>query len=357
MDLITLIQIVFRRWYVTVPILMATIGLAAYVQSTIPPAYEARGLVLLEEPQFDPSRLPETFVNAQALVDRIDQSQVRGDLAVGDTQLVPNAPDRNTVEIVAIGSEPGQVESSVDGVMDWLVDDVTTLQDEEGIAEEERLRASILTPVVTAEEQPGGSYQATGLVVLRNPAAGVDNPFGAGGGTTSLLTAVATSDSGRARINRATSADVSFELSLTRENASIITITTTGPEPAEVIGAFDVIRDTLAEDLDARQARADVPTSRRIVINDLARPQSVADVSPPLSRAVAAIVAAGGLLALGAAVMIESALTRRRRSGAASNHILDSEWWTDVPGTAEAVKGSDERERPKAVTPGSDEAR
>ena len=312
MDLITLIQIVFRRWYVTVPILLATIGLAAYVQSTIPPEYEARGSVLLEEPRFDPSRLPATFVNAEALVDRFDQGRVGSDRSVGDTEIVPHARDRNTVEITAIGSEPDEVGSSVEGAMDWIVDDVTTLQEEEGIASEERLRASILTPVVTAEEQPGGRYQATGLIVLRDPAAGIDNPFSAGGGTTSLLVAVATSDGGRTRINRATGPDVTFGLATTRDHGAIINITTTGPEPADVVGAFDVIREALAEDLDTRQARADVPASRRIVINDLARPLSVRDVSPPLNRAVAAIVGVGGLLAIAGAIAFESVASRRR---------------------------------------------
>ena len=357
MDLITLIQIVFRRWYVTVPILLATIGLAAYVQSIIPPAYEARGSVLLEDARFDPSRLPATFVNAEALIDRFDHGPAGRDLAVGETQLIPHARDLNTIEITAVGADSEEVESSVDEAMDWFVGDVSTLQEEEGIAEEERLRVSILTPIVAAEEQPGGTYQATGLVGLRDPAAGIDNPFSAGGGTTSLLTAVASSDSGRARINRATGPGVTFGLTTTRDNASIITVTTTGSEPADVIAAFDVIRDALAEELDARQARADVPASHRIVINDLARPQSVTDVSPPLSRAVAAIVAAGGLLALGAAVMIESVLTRRRRPVAASDHLVAPEWWADVPGTVEVVKESDERERPNAVTSGSDETR
>lgn len=357
MDLLALIQIVVRRWYATVPILLATIGLAAYVQSAIPPEYEARGSVLLEEPRFDPSRLPTSVVNADTLVDRFDQDQVGASLMVGETQLIPQVRDRSTIEITGVGADPDEVASTVDGAMDWFVDDVTTLQDEEGIDGAERLRASILTPIVAAEELPGGTYQATGLIVLRDPASGTDNPFSAGGGTTSLLTAVATSDSGIARISQATGPNVTFDLTPARDNASIITITTAGPDPADVIGAFDVIREVLAEDLDARQARADVPTSHRIVINDLAPPQTVTDVSSPLNRAVAAIVGVGGLLALGVAVIVEGVLTRRARFGELPGHTVIAEWWGNTPETDEVGEESLEQERSKAVTSGSDEKR
>jgi hypothetical protein len=72
-----------------------------------------------------------------------------------------------------------------------------------------------------------------------------------------------------------------------------------------------VVREALNEELDARQARADVPEPRRILVVPLATPQSWTDVSPPLSRAVAAIVGAGGLLALGLAIGMESFLSRR----------------------------------------------
>ena len=329
MDLLTIIQTVLRRWYVTVPVLLATFGLAFYVQTNIPPEYEARGSVLLEEPRFDPSRLPASFVNAGAIIDRFEEGDAATTLPVGDAQVVPQARDSSTLEITAIGSDPNDVESSTTAAMDWVSTEVAALQQEENVAEEERLRVSVLTPVVVAEPQPGGSYQAVGVVILRDPASGTENPYQAGGGTTSLLRAVVTSDTGRARVNRATAPAVDFDVSVPRENTAIISITTTGPDPAGVINAFDVVRDVIAEELDARQERADVPGSRRIVIADLARPEVVRDVSPPLSRAVAAIVGAGGLLALGLAIAVESIVSRRRPEPAwTEDEAAIEKWWT-----------------------------
>ena len=334
MDLLTIIQTVLRRWYVTLPVLLATFGLAFYVQTTIPPEYEAQGSVLLEEPRFDPSRLPTSFVNAGAIIDRYEESEAATTLPVGDVQVVPQARDSSTLEIIAIGSDPNDVESSTMAAMDWVSADVAALQQEENVAEEERLRVSVSTPVVTAEPQPGGSYQAVGVVILRDPASGTENPYNAGGGTTSLLREVVTSDTGQARVARATASGVSFDLSVSRDNPAIISITTTGPDPAGARNAFGVVRDALAEELNARQERADVPGSRRIVITDLARPEIVRDVSPPLSRAVAAIVGAGGLLALGLAIGIESFTNRRKQKVYPLGDDSVLQWWTKSESTS-----------------------
>ena len=360
MDLLTIIQTVLRRWYVTLPVLLATFGLAFYVQTNIPSEYEARGSVLLEEPRFDPSRLPASFVNAGAIIDRFEESDAATTLAAGDVQVGAQARDSTTLEVTALGSDSNDVESSTMAAMDWISTEVAALQQEENVAEEERLRVSVLTPVVTAEPQPGGSFEAVGVVILRDPASGTDNPYSAGGGTTSLLQAVATSDTGRARVNRATASGVGFDLSVSRDNSAIISITTTGPNPAGVINAFDVVREVLAEELDSRQERADVPGSRRILITDLARPEVVRDVSPPLSRAVAAIVGAGGLTALGLAIAVESIVSRRRPEPAwTEDRAAVEKWWTerieptpaqlderlpnDTRAESEATAGVDER--------------
>lgn len=327
MDLLTLIRIVLRRWYVTMPVLLVAFGLALYVQSTIPEKYEARGSVLLEDPRLDPSRLPASFVHTGAILDRFEESDAPTVVATGDTRVVPRPRDRWTLEITAVGSDPNDVESSVRATMDWVSAEVANLQDEEDVAEEERLRVSILTPAVAAEPQPGGNYEAVGEVILRDPADGIDNPYTAGGGTTSLLQAVVGSDSGRARVNERTAPGVGFDIATTRDNASIIMITTTGSDPAALFDAFDVVRDALASELDARQERAGVLESRRIIITDLARPQAVVDVSPPLSRAVAAIIGLGGLVALGLAVAVESIADRRQNSQMSRRGDALQQWW------------------------------
>ena len=351
MDLLVIIQTVLRRWYVTAPVLLAAFGLAFYVQSTIPEEYQARGSVLLEEPRFDPSRLPASFVHTGTLLDRFEESDAAAMVTTGDTRVVPRPHDRWSLEITAVGSDPNDVEASIMATMDWVSAEVAALQEEEDVSEEERLRVSVLTPAVTAEPQPGGNYEAVGEVMLRDPAAGIDNPYTAGGGTTSLLHAVIGSDSGRSRVNERTAPGVSFDIGTTRDNAEIIQITTTGSDPATLFDAFDVVRDALASELDARQQRADVPESRRIVITDLARPQVVMDVSPPLSRAVAAIIGLGGLLALGLAVAVESIADRRQSTSVSPRGDAVQQWWFE-PGESTTLEPT----QPHEVSAGSEAA-
>lgn len=334
MDLLTLIQAVIRRWYVTVPVLLATFAVAAVVQANITPEYQANGSVLLEEPRFDPSRLPASFINAGAIADRFDELDAGARFSTGDAQVVVHAATSTTIEILGVGPAANDVAASVDAAIEWVRDEVAAMQDEEDVAASERLRSTVLTPVVTPEPLPGGSYEAVGIVALRDPSSGIENPYGADSSTTSLLGAVVTSDTGRSRVNQATASGVTFGVSTGRDNPAIVSITTTGPDPDGVVDAFDVVRDALADELDARQARAEVPESRRIVVSDLARPEAVADVSPPVSRAVAAVVGAGGLLALGLAIVVDTVALRRRsrRSGERGPNLL--------PGRTEKIESA-----------------
>ena len=335
MDLLTIIRIVFRRWYVTVPILIVTMVVAFAVQSATPPQYAATGTVMLEEPQFDPSRLPTSVVNSSVLIDRFEAAGALNEVVVGGTRLVPQISDMSSIELLAGGDDPGDVAQSVERAMEWLASEAEALQDEHEIWDDERLRPVILTPRIATEQQPDGGYQATGVIALRDPAAGTGNPFSAGGATTSVLQAVLTSDAGRERVNERTVSGVGFTLSTARDNAAIIDITTTGSDRQGVLEGFEVVADVLAEELDARQARAEVPTSRRLEITVLAAPARVVDTSPPLSRAVAAVVALGGLLALGAAIAVDGVVARRRSRTGAEPGTVDplqatDSWWSET---------------------------
>ena len=318
MDLLTIIQAVFRRWYVALPIGLITLSIAGAMQVGLPSEYEARGSVLLEEPQLDPSRLPASTVSAEILIDRLESGGTLADLASGDARILPLGQDGQTVEVTATASNGTAAETSVERTLDWLTEAATDLQDAEEIAEGERLRPVVLTPTISAEAQEDGAYTASGTFYLRDPSAGAENPYRAGQDTARLLQEVIASDQVRAQIRERTAPGVSFDVTSGRDSGPIMNITLNGSDPAALLEAYRVVSEALDTELDQRQARAEVPESRRIVVTPLAAPQSVADVSPPLNRAVAAIVGVGGVLALGATLAADSLLTRRRLGKATS---------------------------------------
>ena len=342
MDLLTILRAVLRRWYVVVPVGLLALGAAVYVQATIPPQYEARGSVLLESPEFDTSRLPSSVVNANALLDRIETGDTLAELGSGGASLLPLAIERNAVELQAVAAEPADAISSVETGLEWLRDEAAQLQEDAGIPEEDRLRASILTPDLEAEVRADGRFVASGRVVFRDPAAATSNPYSASSSTVGLLTEILRSEAGRLRVAERTSGGAGFQLSSSREADAVINVTTTGSEPEAVIAAYHAVAEELAVELDQRQERADVPATRRITVVELSIPHSVVDVSPPLNRSVAAIVGLGGILALSMALGLESFLALRPgRSATTDESKRGAQWW----GTEEASEPTPAPER------------
>jgi hypothetical protein len=307
-DILTIIATVFRRWYVTVPILALTLVVAYRVQESVPPEFEVGGSVLLEEPRFDPSRLPATTANADVLVQRLINADA--DVTVEGAELEAQSTDASTIELTATATAAQTAEATVENALEWLRADADGLQEAEGIPVADRVRGLVLTPTITAEPTDD-TFVASGTLFLQDPAADVTNPYRADSQTGRLLREVITSDQARAAIAGRTGSGVQYTVGVPREAEAILNIGLSGPDPEALLDGFNVVREALNEELDARQARADVPEPRRILVVPLATPQSWTDVSPPLSRAVAAIVGAGGLLALGLAIGMESFLSRR----------------------------------------------
>jgi len=357
MDLLKLIQIVLRRWYLTVPILLASFGLGAYVQSVTPAEYDAAGSLILEEARFDPSRLATSVVNAGEIVARFEATDMPSRLGENDTQLVLQGRDSLTLEVRAAGSARAAVESSVEDAIEWISSEVETLQDDEEIREAERLRVAVLTPLISAEPLPNGNFEALGVVALRDPAAGVTNPYDAGGGTTSVLIAVVDTDAGEARVSSSLGEDVSFTLVSSRENQAIISVSALANDPAVAIAAYNEVREELDAELDRRQARASVPPSQRIIVADLSPPTEAVDVSPPLNRSVAAIILAGGLFAVGLAVLVDGISRRRTLAELETRSSSDTlQWWIGPEGSVKASHvGADGAAADEQIEAGRDE--
>jgi hypothetical protein len=328
MDLLSLVRIFFRRWAVTVPIIVLTLAAATYVQVNVPPQYQARGSVLLATPELDPSRLPSSVVDLPSLVDELETEQTASGLVAPGSEILVRIREDGVFETNSVSTSAEAAEQTVENVIAWLIEEVARVQVEADVPESERIRARNLTPIVAAEEQDGNRYQATGAISLEDPSLNMTNPFGATLETALLLEEAVGGDAGRRRVADLTGPGASFQFSSADRSASpILRIDTFGSDPETVLEAFEHVRVVLDEELTARQDRAEVPTLRQVRVETLTAPGTVSDISPPVSRAVALIVGLGGLLALGLAIALESLLSRRstRTSGVQPSEAVD--WW------------------------------
>lgn len=314
MDIITIIQAVLRRWYVSGPIIFAAVAVAAYVQVTTPPAYEAVGQVLLADPTLDPSGLPTSIVSPDDLIRTLDEPRLRQDLAEGDATFRAEVTDSNTITLAVTAGDPDDAEATALAVNGWLREEVERLQAEAQIPAEEQIIPRGGEQVAAQTDDESGTAEATSIIELFDPTASIVNPFAASNATVRLLIVAVESDAGRLAVSERTGPGVAYKLSQsTSDAAPILTVTTTAAAAAEALTSFEAVRAVIDEELDRRQDRAEIPQSRRTKAEALAQPQSVTDVSPPVDRAAGAILGLGGLVGMAAAIASENIADRRRR--------------------------------------------
>ena len=337
MDILTIALSVLRRWYITVPVMVATVAIAFYVNSTIPPQYEASGQILLASPDLDPSNLPRSSIDLGSLAGQLNTEAVRSPLQVGDSDIEASAA-ADSLSLVVTADSPADAQATTDNVIDWLAQQVDQRQEDQGFIAAERIRLQASTQEIDSEETqeldadpsaagaaPEGAVLVT-AITLDDPAARVSNPYGASNQTGRILTVAVQSDEGRRAVAQRAGSSVDFTIGQNaRDAAPILTITTYGADPGAVLEAFDHVADEVETTLSDREERAEVPPTRRTRIEPIAVPQSVTDVSPPLDRSVAAIIGLGGLLALALVVMVDSLQARRPKQG---EPHTSAGWWS-----------------------------
>lgn len=312
MDIISIIQAVFRRWYVSVPLIVLGGAAALYVQLTTPPVYEAAGQVLVADPSLDPSGLPTTIVDIDELLRTLDEESVRAELATGDSTYQLELEDPTSLSLVVRSTNDDDAVATLEAVAERFRQDVDTAQSDAGIPRQERLQARGGDRWVIGEVSDS-IVEAVTTLSLFDPTAGIANPFGASNSTVRLLVVSVQSDAAKRRIADLTGPDIEYRLAQSASDAApILSITTTGPEQDAVLDAFDQVQRVVDEELQRRQERAEIASWRRTRLETIARPEEVTDISPPLDRAAAAVFALGGLLAVAGAIAVDSALTQRR---------------------------------------------
>jgi hypothetical protein len=330
-DLVSIIKTVFRRWYVVAPIVLAGLAGAAYFQMNAVPQYQTTGSVLLAEPQLDPTGLLDPALALEETLERVQEPEVITELEQGGARLVIQPQDELLLDVVATAGDSRDAETSVLDALAWMERDLAEAAAAVTDDPRERVRAR-LSPTVTIEGLPNDSYRARGSFSVEDPTAEVPNPYPASITTGRVVEVAVESDAGRARIAEEAGRPVAFDISLEGPEAPIMTITTFGSDPASVIEGFSHVVTVVNAELEDRQERAEVPSSRWVVLETLAEPQNVQDISPPFERVAIAVLGLAGLLAVGVAILVESiALHRGPRRTARGKADTEARGTADDP--------------------------
>lgn len=322
MDLVGILKLAVRWWFLTILLVAATLAAAIVTQRDAPREYEASGFLQLMPPELDASRNPLFLVNLTDLAEESRDDQVRADLAAVGAS---NPFDVRLISLgqidVEVSGDPRQAPETAAVVLDYLEGQVLEeiRQSDSALADD----FSISTSVITLTEDLGidedqeideAQVSAIGRLTFDDPTALVENPFGANDATAAVLKAAAESDVGNQRITAAMGdPDNLVEYSIEPEGGpGIIAVTFVGRTPDSAIEGFFIVKDVLEQELTLRQNRANVPSLRRLELDALAEPLEVEDRTGPLSRAAAAVVVLGGSLTLLVLLGANSLENRRR---------------------------------------------
>ena len=341
MDLVSLVRLAAKRWYVTLPVLAATVVAAVLLQQDVPREYHANGALLLADRANDvagsPVRVVDIGLASRQLQTREERDALADRGATADYVIRPSI-DGLTIEVT--GASQQEINDTADVLIDRLTDHVRESQQGTDIPEEERLiprsvdagievvgptpgevelelraagESALTEEQLAAEVAASRQLRLTVEFFLDDPLAQVRNPLGADGDTVALIRTAITSEDGLEEL-AALTGDPDLQFDVTSDGSGIIRISTMGTDERTTLEAFDHVHARFADELEARQDRAEVAVTRRIVTEVLAEPRTAEDVTSPIDRAVAAVVALGGLLALGLVLLVENVAQRRSRA-------------------------------------------
>jgi hypothetical protein len=312
-DIISVVVTVLKRWRITVPIVLLAVGVAVLVESRVPPQFTASGSLLLSHPELDPSRLPLATDDLERILGGVQSAADEGELADGDGEVALRRLDSESIELTVIASSEARGWDVTQAVADTLGQEISELQEANEVPPGERTEVVQSEAEIVSPEE-AQETEIVSVLYLHDPTAGIDNPFGATSQTARVLQVALESDRGYDALEEAAGHRMEYAISQTeRDEAPIIEVQTVGDSASRVLGDFELVVDAVARELEARQARALVPETRRVVIEVIAAPETVEDVSPPVSRLAAAIIGLGGIAALGTALLAESIARRRER--------------------------------------------
>ena len=323
MSILDLFRIVVRQWRVVVPVLVVTGLAAAAVQVASPPEYLATGLFVVEPPELAVSDRPSVDLLQFAEGIRLDDEDERSAFSIGPLGSL-------SYWIRGNASTPQHAVDNANAVASDLEGRLASYQEDGAVPEAQRASLRVLSPATAAVASSGDTYAATVTVLVDDPSVGSPNPYTPGEETVRLLTLAVGSDANRIRFAQEVDPSVTYgvDQAAPEQGEATIEVFIWGPDPTMVVDGYYSLHELMAQDFRERQEAIGFLPRQQSRLEILDAPTSLSDESPLVSRSAAALVAVGVVVALGLAILRESAERRRRR---------DLRWLVDP--TADAADG------------------
>jgi hypothetical protein len=304
-----ILRTLLSHWRASVPILLVAVLAGSLVQLRHQPEYVAAGAMLLAPPELSPARSPETVVDIDELVERFETAA-----ADRDGEARARLMDRTTLELTSRTTNAVSTEWSLREAVDWFEDEVAAQQESADVPQRDRLSWRMLTPELRANQQEDGHYVAQAIMWLEGLTGSEENPYVAGGQTAQILRITMTSGEGESLVRELIGPDIDYAIGRPdSRRLPLMPVSTQGRDADSVIAAFDLLIEATEDELNARQARAGVPVSRRVTLDVIVRPMRPESTEEGLSTKTLGTLALGVLLAIAATGLLEV-----RRRGAES---------------------------------------
>lgn len=341
MNLGDIARALYRRWIVSVPVLVLTAIAVVVVVSTADTTYEATATLLLAEPEIvgssdeDPDEpaqatpLSPTAIAEIAEGDRV-RSRVIPEGSDADYSITPR--DNRILRIEATSQDEAIVVTTANQVIDEIVDILGEMDSAESST---NLEGEILARPTRARQrlvaigagETAVEYYASGSVLVsieQEAVVSQANPYAASGGTLRVIEEVASTESVKESV-LASVEGADYVIAFTpRDLAPIMRVTATAPQPETTLDALDAALGFLDDELAGRQEITGAEPATWLRWQRLDIPNEPEEVSPNLRRPVATIVVLGLVGAASLAVLAESVVTYRNKGAHAGRTELES---------------------------------
>ena len=318
MDLIELLKLLFRRWPVVVPIIVLTVLAGAYLTTNPTETYMASGSLTIaqvaEVESAGTGEVLDPLVVTQLLPDMYGSGGVRADLVAQghSTDFQVTTTDESPVVHFAVTAPTA--DEAVNTTNYLLSVSPTLLEGSFGAAAQSVEVRSVARPAV-ADAQPNDdgtfSVAATALVTQRATSTGT-NPFTPSDATLDLLVELSNGPEFFQAVG-AVDPSATFVVVFDRaREAPLLTTTATASTAGAVAAVYETGIAQLQATLTDLQDEHEAPPELRSELREVLPPAGPFVTSSSVVRAFAGVVVLGSGLAVGAAILADTVLARRR---------------------------------------------
>lgn len=339
MDILDIVRTLLRRWYVVVPVLVATAAFAFVVVRSVDAQYEAAGSFLLTNASMM-GESGEGDISLDVMLQMVQWGEVRRRVVEkgGTAKITTDDTVQEVIRVQAEGESEQEAVETVQLALEELRREVADRQAQAGVPADERGATEVLAAPTSAQERTGdgtegSTYVALGLLHLSAPGEQFENPYAAApASTVRILEEVITGPQVQEDLSGA-HGPMSYQVTFVpRDAAPILNLTVQSPSPDRSLDAFEAVGERLDKELEARQGQAGVPERAMLTLQPLAEPDGATLLGSEARRPLITVLVVGVVTAVSLAVLVEGLASGSRRT-----HF-----------TGGGIRSADQRMRPGA---------